>query len=465
MAPANRHPETIAAIATPSGHGGIGIIKISGPLSKEIMVALFRPSRPRAQGVTHRLQHGVVVDPADGTAVDEVLVSWMAAPASYTGEDVVEINTHGGSIVMRRILDLVLGAGARMAQPGEFTRRGFLNGRIDLTQAEAVIDLVNAKTETAARMAGRHLSGELKHRTLAVKDALRALYATVAARIDFPDDVDDAVQWTGSAVSRLHQAVLAPLESLLAHHSAGQVVREGARVAVVGRPNVGKSSLMNRLLDRERVIVSQAPGTTRDAVTEITSIAGIPVTLVDTAGLRDTDDPVETIGIQKTREVLDTASIALYVVVAGTPLAHDDGILLDSLRDVPVIMVRNKMDLVTHHLEPPDNAHPTVTAAVTISAKFGQGIQRLKALIASVLTQGCDLADVNSIMPNARQAHHLSEARDALVRAVDILERQGEDELVAIEMDIALKQVNMVLGQHAPEDILDAVFSQFCIGK
>lgn len=457
--------DTIAAIATPSGPGGIGIIKISGPAATVIRDALFRPSPSAPEAISHRLIHGVIIDPEDGAVVDDVLLAWMAAPHTYTGEDVVEINTHGGVIVMRRTLSLVLNRGARLAEPGEFTRRGFLNGRIDLTRAEAVIDVVNAQTERAARLASRHLSGAMAQRMSEIRDAITSVYAHVSARIDFPEDLVDGAEKTDALATQLETTVKQPMRRVLSRYRKGTVMRHGARIAVIGRPNVGKSSLMNRLLDHDRVIVSAAPGTTRDAVAEVTSLNGIPVTLVDTAGLRDTDDPVEAIGIQKTREAVSSAHLVLFLSEAGKALGQEDADILDSLEGLPVIMVWNKNDLVAATEASTDGAAAGTLASVTLSAKTGDGCDGLTHMITDLLTQGHDHDEDDAVMPNSRQTRHLSAAIEAIDRAIDIIGRQGEDELAAIELDLALRQVNMVLGIALPADILDDVFEQFCIGK
>lgn len=397
--------------------------------------------------------------------MDEVLVSWMASPHSYTGEDVVEINSHGGTVVMRRILNLVIDCGARLADPGEFTKRAFLNGRIDLTQAEAVADLINSKTELAARIAGRHLSGELRVRVEAVRDALRDVYAMISARIDFPEELDEDGSEHEIIASQLQQRVLTPLKVFVGRHRMGKVIREGARIAVIGRPNVGKSSLMNRLLDRERVIVSETPGTTRDAVTDITSIEGLPVTIVDTAGLRETNDPIETIGIRKTHEALATADLVLFLVEAGKQLCAEDLGILATLEGLSVILVRNKMDLTDKKHLPMTKNGGRELDAVTISAKFGDGIDTLRPLIVSMLTSGPVCAEMDHVMPNERQTAKLITCAESVLRAIDIIANQGIDEIAAIEMDEALGHINSVLGIAATEDILDAVFARFCVGK
>ena len=465
MFTAGSNIDTIAAISTPSGTGGIGIIKISGPSAQQIRGQLFRASRKASAPASHHLHYGIVVDPEDEQTIDEVLVSWMAAPNTYTGEDVVEINSHGGRIVLHRILGLVLKAGARLADPGEFTKRAFLNGRIDLTQAEAVIDLITAKTNRAAQNASRQVTGELRNRIEAVGAAIRDGYAEVAARIDFPDDTADEHQSTAGLVAQLRVDVLAPMERFIENQQLGQVIREGARIAVVGRPNVGKSSLMNRLLDKDRVIVSDAPGTTRDAVADITSIEGIPIVFVDTAGLRDTVDPIEAIGIQKTREALASAQLVLFLVEAGLPMTEEDEKIRTSLGELPVILVRNKMDLTNAPDLPSVIPQPGKLVAVTVSAKHGDNIPALKRCLVDMLSHGHGDGESDDIMPNQRQAGLLVAACESMRRAIDILESRGEDELVAIEMDAALASINQILGLAAPEDIMDTVFERFCIGK
>ncbi len=457
--------DTIAAISTPPGTGGIGIVKISGPAAQQIRAQLFRASRPGETPASRHLYHGIIVDPDGEQTVDEVLVSWMAAPNTYTGEDIVEINCHGGRIVLHRILGLVLSAGARLADPGEFTKRAYLNGRIDLTQAEAVIDLITAKTNRAAQNASRHLTGALSKRILAMGSTIRDVYAEVAARIDFPEDTADADLAIDAVVTQLREDVLAPIEECIENQHIGQVIREGVRIAVVGRPNVGKSSLMNRLLDKDRVIVSDAPGTTRDAVADITSIEGIPIVFVDTAGLRDTNDPIEVIGIQKTREALASAHLVLFLVEAGAPMTGADEKIFASLGPVPTILVRNKLDLTTALALPSIRPQPGKWVAVSVSAKYGDNIPALKREIVDMLTHGHGEGDRDDIMPNQRQAGLLVAACESIRRAIDILERRGEDELVAIEMETALESVNRILGIAAPEDILDAVFDRFCVGK
>ena len=415
---------------------------------------------------SHQLAHGIIRDSRDRHFVDEVLVSWMAAPHSYTGEDVVEINSHGGIVITRRILELVLNCGARMADPGEFTKRAFLNGRIDLTQAEAVVDLINAKTQLAARIAGRHLSGELRQRVEAVRNTLTDVYALTAAGIDFPEAIEgDGSADKKTAALRLRQDVLAPINAFVKHHGMGQVVREGVRIAVVGIPNVGKSCLMNRLLDRERVIVSEIPGTTRDAVSDIANIDGIPVTIVDTAGIRETADPIETIGIQKAREALSSADLVLFLVDAGKPLGAEDQYILMLLDSIDAILVQNKIDLIDKKDLPITIGDAAGFPVVSVSAKFGDGFDTLKKMIVSTLTNDLAGAETDQVMPNARQTKQLTVCAECVATAIDMLDRQGEDEIVAIELESALAHINAVLGVDVSEDIMDTVFAQFCVGK
>jgi len=459
---------TIAAIATPSGRAGIGIIKISGPDAVSIASALFRqtaaagaPARCRFK--SHRLYHGFVLDPQSGSVLDEVLLSVMRGPRSYTGEEVVEINTHSGTVVLKAVLDLVLQNGARLAEPGEFTKRAFLNGRIDLTQAEAVIDIINARSEQALALAAAHMGGGLKNRILTIREALVNVMAPLEAAIDFPEDVEpaDAGMWA----ERLRQDVLQPLEALVRAYSSAHFFREGLRLAVVGRPNVGKSSLMNRLVCKERTIVSPYPGTTRDFIEESIEINGIPVVVADTAGLHPTLDPVETIGILKTRDYIDSCDLVLLVLDASTVFDAEDRRIFESVRADRMILVLNKQDLVTAvaglQLPPDWQGLPQAR----ISALYNQGIDALKDLIATVCTGDARLDIRGRIIPNLRQKRLLEQGLQAARTAAGGFDDGRPCELTAIDLREAANALAEIVGLDAREDILDQIFARFCIGK
>ncbi|MFC1799153.1 tRNA uridine-5-carboxymethylaminomethyl(34) synthesis GTPase MnmE, partial [Thermodesulfobacteriota bacterium] len=334
---------TIAAIATPIGSAGIGIIRISGPDAFAIAASIFRKTKTESgtkkdSGFrvgsalkSHQLHHGYIVDPEDGRLLDEVLLSAMKAPHSYTREDVVEINSHSGTVILKNILALAVKMGARFAEPGEFTKRAYLNGRIDLTQAEAVMDMITARTDKSLEMAAAHLTGEFKAQVQSMRETLLQIITDIEAVIDFPEDIDD-LQASELVLEKLTKQMLTPLHKLVEHYHHAHVLRDGLVLAVVGKPNVGKSSLMNRLLRKERVIVSSVPGTTRDFIEETANIHGIPIVIADTAGLHETEDPVEVMGIQKTREYIDSADLILFVVDSSAPLTDADRLIFDTIK-------------------------------------------------------------------------------------------------------------------------------------
>lgn len=468
-------PSTIAAIATPPGSAGIGIIKISGPDAVSITSTIFvktnkktfLPAGPtfdnRAILESHRLYHGHIVDPETGRTLDEVLLSVMRAPRSYTGEDVAEINTHSGMTVLRAIMDLVLRQGVRLAEPGEFTKRAFLNGRIDLTQAEAVIDIINARTEEALDIATAHIKGEFKECIETARNVLLNIMTLMEAAIDFPEDIEPVEIHT--VIETLQGAVVNPLTELVAHYRNGHILRDGLNLAVAGRPNVGKSSLMNRLIQKDRVIVSPIPGTTRDFIEETINIKGIPVIVADTAGLHETQDPVEVLGIQKTREYIRNSDLVLFMVDASVPLKNEDLRIFESVKSKNVILVLNKKDLVTG----PDTARLPdswqLLPQVRISALYNQGIDHLKDLIASVSMGDARLDLRTKMIPNLRHKPLLDKCLMALGNALESIRADTPLELVVIDLQEAADALADIIGIHVKEDILDQIFSRFCIGK
>ncbi|MEW6670782.1 MAG: tRNA uridine-5-carboxymethylaminomethyl(34) synthesis GTPase MnmE [Thermodesulfobacteriota bacterium] len=461
---------TIAAIATPPGSAGIGIIKISGPDAVAIAAAIFNKTAPHPpppadtfMWETHRLYHGHIIDPDSGRTVDEVLLSVMRAPHSYTGEDVAEINSHSGMIVLRTIMELVLRKGARLAAPGEFTKRAFLNGRIDLTQAEAVVDIINARTEKSLDIAAAHIKGEFKESIFTARNALLNLMALMEAAIDFPEDVEP-VQ-IRIVKETLQEAIEKPLMELVAHYHSAHILRDGLNLAVVGRPNVGKSSLMNRLIQKDRVIVSPIPGTTRDFIEETLNIHGIPVIIADTAGLHDTQDPLEALGVQKTREYISRSDLVLFMIDASVPLTPEDHQIFETVKARNVILVLNKQDLLTDpdSIGLPDSWHHL--PQVRISALFNQGIDRLKDLIVSV-SMGDDRTDLRiKIIPNLRHKQLLDKSLQAIRNALAAIGVDSPIELVSIDLQEATDALAEIIGINVKEDILDQIFSRFCIGK
>jgi len=462
---------TIVAIATPAGRGGIGIIKISGPEAVAIATAIFRPAnsnlRPLVPGsfVSHRLYFGHVTHPQSGEMLDQVLLSVMKAPRSYTREDVVEINAHGGSVALKAILELVIGQGARLSAPGEFTRRAFINGRIDLTQAEAVIDLINARTDRSLLAAASQLRGELKSEVEAIRKWVIQLLTRVEAAIDFPEDVAEIVD-AGQIAADVGHNIVGPLQRLLQHYHDARVIREGLNMAVVGRPNVGKSSLMNRLVRKDRAIVTDIPGTTRDVIEETLDIMGIPVIVSDTAGLHDSDDPVETIGIKKTMELVSGCDLVLFMVEADHPLTENDHQIYAKIQSKPLIIVPNKIDLLDTALDNsflPDNwkSNPIVP----VSALYGQGFEHLMEQIVEI-SCGRNPIDLNStVIPNLRHKELIERSIQSAEAIASEFAKNTAPELIAIHIQEATDSLGEILGDNAKVDVLESIFSQFCIGK
>ena len=456
--------DTIAAIATPPGMGGIGIIRISGPRAFDLMGRLFN-RRSDGQGhpallESHRICHGYVFHPKTGQVLDEVLVLPMQAPRSYTREDVVEIHAHAGPMVMRAILEGIITAGARLAQPGEFTRRAFLNGRIDLTQAEAVCDMINARSAAAVNMAALQATGKLKTTVSQARERLIQLLALVEAAIDFPDEEDTRIP-----EQTLYDEIDAVLETChqgIAAHENGRHLREGIRLAICGAPNVGKSSLMNCLLEAERSIVTDIPGTTRDLIEEGLNIDGVPFVITDTAGMHDTDDPVEQIGIHRARERIARADIVLFMKTAGVPLtrAEVDGLTCDRNK---LILVFNKMDLAPPDFQPRLPSPLDALPCILISARRETGIMALKKQIMAMVQ--ADTGSPGTVVPGLRHKTALETAAQALLKARETLARYRQEETLAIDIRGAADALGEITGDTADIDILDTIFSQFCIGK
>jgi tRNA modification GTPase len=463
---------TIAGIATPAGAGGISIIKMSGPCAIAIASKLFRsPStRSRIRSTedafqSHRLYYGHIVDPKNGRILDEILLGVMRAPHSYTCEDVVEINAHGSPAAVQAILELVLRNGAQLAQPGEFTRRAFLNGRIDLTQAEAVIDLINARSTRVLEISSAQLRGALSLEIQNLRGSCLDSLGRIEAEIDFAEDVD--APFNSKAMSRqLQELVAKPIIELIKLHETGHTMREGLTIAIVGRPNVGKSSVMNRLLCRERAIVTPFPGTTRDAIEDILLISGVPVSVWDTAGIQETADHLESIGIQKTWERIEQTDVILFVIEAHKPLSKDDLCIFSRIRSKLVICVINKIDLLEKGMEMtaiPSDWHPARIA--TVSALKGSGMEDLRQAIIQSAWIGVDLRGADKAIPNLRQKLVFERCLEEAEAAAQCLENESSLEIVAIHLKRALDALDEALGLCVQTDILDNIFSRFCIGK
>lgn len=451
--------DTIAAIATPLGEGGLAVVRLSGPKALQIADRCFT-SRGRTKVVpsqfpTHTLRLGHIK--LGDKVVDEVLLSVMRAPRTFTREDVVEISCHGGVLASKLVLDALLRNGARLAEPGEFTRRAFLSGRLDLAQAEAVADLIHARTEMAVQAANEQLAGKLSLRVNALREEMLKTLAHVEAHIDFPDE-DIAPDTREQLLERLRRGVQF-MDELLRTASEGQILRRGVRAAIIGQPNVGKSSLLNQLLGRDRAIVSPVPGTTRDTIEETANIRGIPVVFIDTAGLRDSVDEIESEGIRRSRKTLEMAELILHVVDASAANFESEVKSLQLDDSKKRIVVANKIDLA-----PLADAR-TVSRVQRVSCVTGQGIEELKEEVRSLIWSGSVSAESLEVMINSRHQNALERARKATVNTIEALSEEKTLELVGMELRIAVSAIGEVVGQTTTEDLLDMIFSQFCIGK
>jgi tRNA modification GTPase len=455
--------DTIAAIATPIGEGGLAVVRISGKSALAVADKSFLPvgknsSKPTG-AKSHTIHFGKII--RGEKVIDEVLLAVLRAPRTFTREDTVEISCHGGILPAKLVLDAILQNGARLAEPGEFTKRAFLNGRIDLAQAEAVADLIHSRTELALAAANEQLAGKLSQRINQLRDDLMHALAHIEAHIDFPDE-DIAPDTKDKLLARLDEGVKF-MDELLRTANEGQILRRGIRAAIVGRPNAGKSSLLNQLLGRDRAIVSPIPGTTRDTIEETANIRGLPVIFIDTAGLREARDQIEQEGIRRSRESLQSAEFILHVLDTSEPLAPADDSYIKEFAGKKRILVRNKVDLPAK-LEKAEIQN-LESEIVDVSCATGQGIEQLKDEIKNLVWSGEIKAEMLQVMINSRHQGALGRARDATQRAIDSLRDDLTLELVALELRIAVNYVGEIVGKTTTEDLLDSIFSTFCIGK
>ena len=471
---------TITAVATPPGKGGIGIIKISGKDALSIAESIFvkkqrkNPSEKKdpkksfsnkqPQFESHKLYLGNIINDKKGKNIDEVLLSVMKAPNSYTKEDVVEINAHSGQIALNEILKLIIEKGARLAKPGEFTKRAFINGRIDLTQAEAVIDIINARTEKSLEIANLQIDGRLKNRINLIRDSLINILAEINAGIDFPDEVGEGLN-INEIKNQITNEAVKPLMELLENYKKGHVFKEGIRVVVAGKPNVGKSSLMNRLAKKERAIVTSVPGTTRDVIEEIININGIPAIISDTAGLHDSNDPIEILGIKKAYEHINVSDIVLFMVDASRKLTKEDYKIKKDFKYKEMIMVINKIDLVEDDFKVEIPEKWKRIKKVKISALYDKGIDELKKMIENAYTGDFGMNIQNTTIPNLRHKKKIEKCLEKTLRAKRGISKETPFEMIAIDIKEAMDSLEEIIGVSVKDEILDKIFNKFCIGK
>jgi tRNA modification GTPase len=443
--------DTIVAIATPAGRGGIGVVRLAGPEAKQIAAPILRLRHPLEAG---RAIFGELIDPETGERIDEVVVTYFEKPHSYTTDDIVEISAHGSPVVLRHIVELALARGARLAEPGEFTMRAFLNGRIDLTQAEAVRDLIESQTLFQAKVAAQQLEGALSKRLQPIKIQLVQLIATMEAGVDFAED--DVSVLPGEEIQKRIAAVRTPLEELRGSFAYGKMVHEGLTLAIVGRPNVGKSSLFNRLVERERAIVTATPGTTRDLVSETVAIGGIPVRLIDTAGIRAARDEAESIGIRKSFEALADADLVLVVQDAAQPEHAEDAALLERVIGRNSLQVLNKADL---------NPARNGSGVLRTSAITGEGIPELRAEILKHVAGEKGTQQESGFLTNSRHQQLVDDSLKALGAASFAVRNNTPHEMILLDLYHALRPLDSITGETTADDILNLIFSSFCIGK
>lgn len=446
--------DTIVAIATGPGRGGIGVVRIAGPEARAISSSMLRLKPEMEPG--HAI-FGELIEPATGEHLDEVVVTFFAKPHSYTTDDIVEISSHGAPVVLRRVVELAVERGARVAEPGEFTMRAFLNGRIDLTQAEAVRDLIESQTLFQAKVAAQQLEGALSKRLKPTKQKLVDLIAVMEAGIDFAED-DISVLPAESILERI-AAVRSDLENLAQSFAYGKIVHEGLTLAIVGRPNVGKSSLFNRLVERERAIVTATPGTTRDLVTETVSLGGIPVQLVDTAGIRPSSEEAESIGIQKSYEALAEADLVLAVLDSSQPITREDELLLEKLEQRSAIVVENKADLGAQARLARNGFSSVRTSALT-----SEGVPDLRDMILKQVGAS-NAQQETGMLTNVRHQGLVQESLKALTAAAESVRNSVPHEMILLDLYGALRPLDQITGETTTDDILNLIFSSFCIGK
>ncbi len=454
--------DTIAAISTALGEGGIAIIRVSGEDALEIVDNIFKGSKKLSTVDSHTINYGKLFD-EHGNVVDEVLVSVMRSPKTYTKEDVVEINCHGGLIAAKRVLELVLDNGARLAEPGEFTKRAFLNGRIDLSQAEAIIDIIRSKTDRAMNIALKQVEGQLSKQIIKMRRELLEVLAHIEVTIDYPEHDVETV--THNLLLEKSNSVKKEIERLIEVANQGKVLREGISTVIVGRPNVGKSSLLNALVHENKAIVTEIPGTTRDVIEEYINIKGIPLKLVDTAGIRETEDLVEKIGVERSKKALEEADLVLYVLNYNDTLHEDDLQLMEILKDTNVIVIINKTDLSNQLDIEIIKELLSKSPIIYTSMKEEIGLEELETAISQLFFAGNIKQDDFTYVSNSRHIQLLKQSRQSVADAINSIEEYIPIDMIAIDIKNTWDALGMIICDSVSEDLVDQIFTQFCVGK
>lgn len=452
--------ETIAAVSTPPGTGGIGVIRISGPEAVLVADRVFHAADGRrlSQCESHTIHYGSIKDPVTGEMLDEVLVMLMRAPRTFTKEDVVELDCHGGSYLLHKVLQVVLKQGARLAEPGEFTKRAFLNGRIDLSQAESVMDMIGAQTEMALTAAARRLRGQLGEKIQKYRRQIMDLLVLLEVEIDYPEYEIEEVQQTD--MKEALYSLQKELENLYETADTGRMLNEGIRIVLAGRPNMGKSTLLNALLGENRAIVTEIPGTTRDTLEESVNLCGIPIRLIDTAGIRDTVDIVEKMGVERARQAIEESDLVLLLLEASVEPSEEDKELLHQVKDRPYLIIRTKKDQgekITGFGDP--------DKTIVLSAYTGEGVEILKKRIRDMVLKGSLQSSDGIFLANNRQQEAVRKAAESIRSATLTLENEMGTDLVSMDLNAAYDLLGELTGNSVREDLIDTIFSRFCLGK
>ncbi|WP_418655025.1 tRNA uridine-5-carboxymethylaminomethyl(34) synthesis GTPase MnmE [Anoxybacter fermentans] len=455
--------DTIAAISTPIGEAGLGIIRVSGDQAVDIVDRIFRGKKRLKDTDTYQARYGYIIDFKSGKKIDEVICLLMRSPHSFTTEDVVEVGCHGGIVPLRRILNSILDAGARLAEPGEFTKRAFLNGRIDLAQAEAIIQIITSRTEKGMEIAVQQLEGGLSRKISNLRQKLIRVLAHLEAALDFPEDEIEG--FSEGEIGKIISEVISEVEKLLKTSQTGKIYREGVRTIIVGRPNVGKSSLLNALLREQRAIVTDIPGTTRDVIEEMINLQGVPLKLIDTAGIRDTEDLVERLGVERSKELLNKADLVLLVLDVSQELTDEDFKIIEMIRNKKTIVVVNKTDLDAKidqfQLQKifPDQK------IVRTSMVEEEGLDELRDAILELVFQGEVVSTDETIVTNLRHQRALEDALQSLNKAKESFKANMPHDFVTIDLKAGVEHLGKITGETLTEDIIDQIFAEFCLGK
>ncbi len=459
----NSMEDTIAAVATAYGEGGIGIIRISGEKALPILREIFEFHGETNTFISRRMTYGKIIDKENNRLIDEVLAVYMKGPKTYTAEDVVEINCHGSVVSLRKTLALVLRKGARLAKPGEFTKRAFLNGRLDLSQAEAVIDMIRAKTDKSFDAAVSQLEGGLSLKVEEIRQKLLDLLVEITVNIDYPDEDIEEMTY-----DKLEESIVEAhnmIEKLLATASTGRMIREGIKIAIVGKPNVGKSSLMNGLLKEKRAIVTDIPGTTRDTIEEVLSIRNIPVYLVDTAGIRETSDKVEKMGIEKSKEAFNRADFILFILDGSQPLEEEDIQIMELLERRKSLVMINKRDLGTVISKDEISAKLPDCRVIEASLVEGEGITEIEDAVEELVYGGEITQKESTMVGNVRHIELLQQGRQSLADALQMTQKREALDFIEVDVKNAYEKLGEIIGETVSDDIINEVFARFCLGK